>query len=160
MFQTTKKIEKILYGIIILLILALGFTLWSISKQSNSISDTSSNASNSEETCPQEAKLCPDGSSVERTGPNCEFEKCPETNNKIDGIKPKPSCQNFPGPNFCSGGISDIIVTGTNEDGCSTYGCKSDDDVTHENPKSKLCGDGVCDEIEKAHPELCPADCE
>ena len=27
--------------------------------------------------CTQEAKICPDGTSVGRTGPNCEFEKCP-----------------------------------------------------------------------------------
>jgi len=27
--------------------------------------------------CTQEAKLCPDGSYVGRTGPNCEFSKCP-----------------------------------------------------------------------------------
>jgi hypothetical protein len=28
--------------------------------------------------CTQEAKLCPDGSAVGRTGPNCEFAACPE----------------------------------------------------------------------------------
>jgi hypothetical protein len=27
--------------------------------------------------CTQEAKICPDGSSVGRTGPNCEFSPCP-----------------------------------------------------------------------------------
>lgn len=27
--------------------------------------------------CSQEAKICPDGSSVGRSGPNCEFEACP-----------------------------------------------------------------------------------
>ncbi len=26
--------------------------------------------------CPQDAKLCPDGSYVSRTGPNCEFADC------------------------------------------------------------------------------------
>lgn len=29
--------------------------------------------------CTQEAKLCPDGSSVSRTGPNCEFTACPSS---------------------------------------------------------------------------------
>lgn len=29
--------------------------------------------------CTMEAKLCPDGSSVGRTGPNCEFATCPGT---------------------------------------------------------------------------------
>jgi hypothetical protein len=28
--------------------------------------------------CTLEAKLCPDGSSVGRTGPNCEFAACPQ----------------------------------------------------------------------------------
>ena len=28
--------------------------------------------------CTMEAKLCPDGSTVGRTGPNCEFTACPE----------------------------------------------------------------------------------
>ncbi len=27
--------------------------------------------------CTMDAKVCPDGSAVGRTGPNCEFEKCP-----------------------------------------------------------------------------------
>lgn len=30
--------------------------------------------------CTEEAKVCPDGSIVGRTGPNCEFAPCPETN--------------------------------------------------------------------------------
>ena len=28
--------------------------------------------------CTMEAKICPDGSAVGRSGPDCEFEKCPE----------------------------------------------------------------------------------
>lgn len=31
--------------------------------------------------CTEEAKLCPDGSSVARTGPNCEFAPCPSQEN-------------------------------------------------------------------------------
>jgi len=27
--------------------------------------------------CTQEARLCPDGTAVGRTGPNCEFAPCP-----------------------------------------------------------------------------------
>lgn len=34
---------------------------------------------NNQIACTQEAKQCPDGSYVSRTGPNCEFEKCPAT---------------------------------------------------------------------------------
>ena len=36
--------------------------------------------------CTQEAKQCPDGSYVGRTGPNCEFAKCP-------GINPQPATE-------------------------------------------------------------------
>lgn len=32
--------------------------------------------------CTMEAKICPDGSSVGRTGPNCEFEKCSSNTSK------------------------------------------------------------------------------
>ena len=35
------------------------------------------------------------------------------------------SCQNFPPPSFCPEGINDVIVTGTDNNGCSIYGCKS-----------------------------------
>lgn len=38
-----------------------------------------------ETVCTQEAKLCPDGSYVSRTGPNCEFSSCPSVST------PKPS---------------------------------------------------------------------
>jgi hypothetical protein len=34
-----------------------------------------------EKPCTQEAKICPDGSSVGRTGPNCEFVTCPAATN-------------------------------------------------------------------------------
>ncbi len=37
--------------------------------------------------CTMEAKLCPDGSSVGRTGPNCEFASCPEVINNNPGWK-------------------------------------------------------------------------
>lgn len=33
----------------------------------------------SQKACTQEAKLCPDGSYVGRSGPNCEFAACPVT---------------------------------------------------------------------------------
>jgi hypothetical protein len=33
---------------------------------------------NKQVACTMEAKLCPDGSAVGRTGPNCEFAKCPD----------------------------------------------------------------------------------
>ncbi len=35
------------------------------------------NPANGGSACPQDAKVCPDGSSVGRVGPNCEFAPCP-----------------------------------------------------------------------------------
>lgn len=32
--------------------------------------------SSTDQACTEEAKICPDGSAVGRTGPNCEFAKC------------------------------------------------------------------------------------
>lgn len=56
--------------------------------------------------CTQEAKVCPDGSAVGRTGPNCEFAVCPEVKTGIlegritigplcpvERIPPDPNCQ-------------------------------------------------------------------
>lgn len=34
--------------------------------------------------CTAEAKICPDGTAVGRTGPNCEFAECPGANNKTE----------------------------------------------------------------------------
>ena|SRR3989344_2196812 len=61
----------ILIGILVFLLIAGGAYL--LGRQS--LSDTSSAGNN--KACTQEAKLCPDGSAVGRTGPNCEFAACP-----------------------------------------------------------------------------------
>ncbi len=37
--------------------------------------------------CTMDAKVCPDGSAVGRTGPNCEFAPCPESSPKNDLIR-------------------------------------------------------------------------
>ncbi len=51
--------------------------------------------------CTQEAKLCPDGSYVSRTGPNCEFAACP--------VKPTPP----PSPDkTLTSGITGSILIG------------------------------------------------
>lgn len=39
--------------------------------------------------CTTEAKICPDGSGVGRTGPNCEFTPCPEA--PAEGDQQPPS---------------------------------------------------------------------
>jgi hypothetical protein len=37
--------------------------------------------------CTMDAKICPDGSTVGRTGPNCEFAECPEPSPENDLIR-------------------------------------------------------------------------
>ena len=39
--------------------------------------DTTFTPPEGQRACTQEAKLCPDGSAVGRTGPNCTFPACP-----------------------------------------------------------------------------------
>lgn len=41
--------------------------------------------------CTMEAKLCPDGSSVGRTGPNCEFAPCPQITTAQPSPTPNPT---------------------------------------------------------------------
>lgn len=45
--------------------------------------DDSQTPGNNQRACTEEAKLCPDGSAVGRTGPNCEFTACPETKSML-----------------------------------------------------------------------------
>lgn len=46
-----------------------------------------------EKACTMEAKICPDGSSVGRTGPNCEFTPCPEITNTQ--LSPTPAWETY-----------------------------------------------------------------
>ncbi len=59
----------IILGIVLLLGIIGGVYFWGTRK--NVIVPITPKA------CTQEAKICPDGSSVGRTGPNCEFSPCP-----------------------------------------------------------------------------------
>jgi len=63
LFERNSK-NKILLLLIFLFFLIIGFLIYfNVPPQLVS--------------CTEEAKLCPDGSAVGRTGPNCEFEECP-----------------------------------------------------------------------------------
>jgi hypothetical protein len=73
-----KKISsELAIGLILILAIAVsGFFWWQGDK--SSLIDNQSE----QKTCMQEAKLCDDGSSVDRIGPNCEFAKCPKEKTK------------------------------------------------------------------------------
>lgn len=62
-----KVIILTILGILVLGILASGFYLWNKQKLGILLKP-----------CTEEAKICPDGTAVGRTGPNCEFAECPE----------------------------------------------------------------------------------
>ncbi len=63
---------------------ATGYFLYSSFKNTNERADTNAGLVNLNTNegipCTADAKLCPDGSSVGRTGPNCEFAACPGMN--------------------------------------------------------------------------------
>ena len=71
-----KKIPTPLAILIIFLVIAviIGISLWLCPKE-----ETENVA------CTQEAKICPDGSAVGRTGPNCEFAECPVVTDETAG---------------------------------------------------------------------------
>lgn len=53
--------------------------------------------------CTQEAKQCPDGSSVSRTGPNCEFARCPGISDIVFDQQAEKLCGSQP-PILCQSG--------------------------------------------------------
>lgn len=65
------KIFKVIFGIIV--VFSIAFLAYMILPQKQN------NVANQPMACTQEAMLCPDGSSVGRTGPNCQFAPCPQT---------------------------------------------------------------------------------
>lgn len=69
----SQKGNTILISIVVLAVLVAGGWYW-YSLNKNQEGDIIG--------CPQDAKICPDGSAVGRTGPNCEFAACPQTGSR------------------------------------------------------------------------------
>ncbi len=63
--------KKLIILIVVVVIVALGIIFWP------KISAGLFHKNTSQVVCTMEAKLCPDGSYVGRSGPKCEFKKCP-----------------------------------------------------------------------------------
>jgi hypothetical protein len=68
MFKTNQTLTLVVATVVAL---ALTFLGWKLLTTDSPIGTPPQQA------CTLEAKICPDGSSVGRTGPNCEFEACP-----------------------------------------------------------------------------------
>jgi hypothetical protein len=85
-FTTVTTFSKIVAGILFIALPFIGFYLgMQYGKEikaltSMSVFDDKNGLSPKPQepvACTQEAKVCPDGSAVGRTGPNCEFAECP-----------------------------------------------------------------------------------
>lgn len=66
---------------LLIIIAAVGFVgvvSYGIFRELNQASTVNKNANS--QACTEEAKICPDGTAVGRTGPNCEFAPCPSVN--------------------------------------------------------------------------------
>ena len=110
-----RKIKiELAVGIILILVIIVGAV---IVKESREIRfenpKTAAHKKTGGVVCTMEAKLCADGSYVSRTGPNCEFKLCPETN--AGCVKEGESIGAvYPGvvPKKCCDGLSPIIPQG------------------------------------------------
>jgi hypothetical protein len=63
--------KKILAIILIIVVVLIGITVVDHISKNGMFSDSK------QKVCTMEAQICPDGSSVGRSGPNCEFAACP-----------------------------------------------------------------------------------
>ena len=65
--------KQLIAGIVIILVLGIAGFVYrnALEHPAGQVATTTPQTS-----CTQEAKMCPDGSAVGRTGPNCEFTKC------------------------------------------------------------------------------------
>lgn len=82
--------------------------------------------------CTMEAKICPDGSAVGRSGPNCEFAPCPsggEVAPEDGGVEPDPASAHAPAPAPAHGCTKDAkvcddgTVLARTEPGCEFPAC-------------------------------------
>ncbi len=100
--------------------------------------------------CTQEAKQCPDGSYVSRTGPNCEFAACPNSSNCAkEGERVRASGEGFPA-NCCS---NLKPMYGYTQEDCSAPGLPGDIGTCSN------CGNGVCESQNNENKCNCPEDC-
>ncbi|MFC1756369.1 hypothetical protein ACFLY1_00275 [Patescibacteria group bacterium] len=133
-----KRISPILaFGIIIGLVILVAGAFQLVKNDSDSAELP---GINNPKQCTMEAKLCPGGSAVGRSGPNCEFAECPiENNNCIGEGKKFWTRTQRPDSKQCCAGLSEITTGRLDEAYCTK------------------CGDGICKNPETAIG--CPVDC-
>lgn len=102
MFQSKNKIILL---VVLVVILLAGIVYWVVGVNKNK-----------QVACTEEAKLCPDGTAVGRTGPKCEFAKCPDEiilNTKYITAQKWPPDITITSEKFsCNEGGSEIMISG------------------------------------------------
>ena len=72
--------KELIAGIVLILVVGIGGFLYRNILERNAIPQPNATA------CTMDAKLCPDGQAVGRTGPSCEFAPCPAPNAEIGAL--------------------------------------------------------------------------
>lgn len=113
--ENSKGIKSVLIILIIIcLLIASGVVYYFLAK----------NKTQKPIVCTQEAKICPDGSTISRTGPNCEFVACPSAKTNEDA--PTITCSDSDGgENYYVKGATisnNKYSGGTKIDFCGTAG--------------------------------------
>jgi hypothetical protein len=98
--------------------------------------------------CSMEAKLCPDGSAVGRSGPKCEFAPCPPSNMPAPQPVPTPAPTPVPKDGACSG---------ENDNSCGQgYRCVQDCGPPVARVDDPAPGWHCLTEAAAAKPRMCP----
>lgn len=77
--QNGTKKWILLFLLVLIILIPLGMFLFFRYTNNNSENITASPTPEEEVACTLDAKICPDGSTVGRQGPNCEFTPCPSS---------------------------------------------------------------------------------
>lgn len=142
------KTEKVL--VVVLAVLVIGVAgVFAFQKLSQS-------KTNEPVACTLEAKQCPDGSYVSRTGANCEFVECPEISCIKEGEKGSTGCGSPDCEEICCSGLTKIsdarFIPAVGGNGCE-LGMGSAGPIFI----CAYCGNGVCGKGENKC--NCPGDC-
>ncbi len=116
--------------------------------------------------CTEEAKVCPDGSTVGRTGPNCEFVPCPQKG--CVGAGEEMSPKEYGRGGRCCVGLTQIKTSryfypcdNPGKNACDENGCSIPPPTSDESPwwQCTLCGNGKCEPAYGENKCNCPKDC-
>ncbi len=117
--------NNIIFGVIALIALALvGFAYFNLKNEAVEIA------------CPTDAQMCPDGSSVQRTGPSCTFPECPEKKEN----KFKDDLIVIDSPELNSAVTSPIQITGQAR---GTYFYEGSFPILVTDANGQIIGDGI-----------------